>query len=137
MEGVLFALVIIAGVGFAVGYAAGWWLTQKKTGREIEKLKLDIRQASGAIVKDLASLRKEFNAERELLDLSLRDMREALLAEKGGKADQSDLRTCRDQMCSIYVNHYLPAITTYAESIAVLCGQPETRVRAKSELIPG
>jgi hypothetical protein len=137
LEPILFALVIVGGVGFAAGAVLGWWLTQKKTRREIEKIKLENRKASGDIVKELASLREKFIKERELVDLSIMQMRDTLLDEKDGKKTQIDLRACRDQMCSIYVNRYLPAITTYAESIAALCTQPDARVRATTELIPG
>ena len=137
LDPLLFALVIVGGAGFVAGCTLGWWLTQKKTRREIEKLTLENQKTSGEIVKDLAAHRDKFISERETLNLSLGEMREVLLAFKDGCKNALELRAYRDQMCSIYSNRYLPAITTYSESIAAQATRLEARVRAKTELIPG
>jgi hypothetical protein len=134
---ILFAAVIFGGAGFVAGYVVSWFHAQRKAQHEIEKIKLELRKASGDITKELASLRKEFIQERELVDLSLREIHQALIVEKEGKKNPAELRTCYDQMCSIYVNRYLPALTVYVESIAVLCTQPDSKVRAVTEIIPG
>jgi len=137
LEQVGFAVLAVIGLGFISGCGVGWFLTQRKTRKEIEQLRLANLKASGELVKDLAALRRDFITERELVDLSFRNMGEALRSFNAGKLSAIELRTCRDEMCSIYQNRYLPAFITYAESIAAVCEQPDTRVRAKTELITG
>ena len=137
LESVVFTLVAIGAVGFISGYAVGWWLTQKKTRSEIEKLKLENRKASGEILEKLTALRDDFFANRELVDLALRNMGEALREYNAGTKTKADIRACREEMCSVYQNRYLPKLTTYAESIAACCRQPDARIRAKTELIVG
>ena len=74
---------------------------------------------------------------RQNLDMAQQSMRDALIANKGGAANVEALRNCRDEMCNIYANDYLPALNAYLELIPKLVDEKEALVRAKSELIPG
>lgn len=61
----------------------------------------------------------------------------ALLADKAGAGNADALRRCRDEMCNIYQNDYLPAASDYAELIPRLVDAKEALIRAETELIPG
>ena len=137
LEPVLFALVIVGGAGFVAGASIVWWRNQKKTEVETQKLGLENKKTAGEIMKHLADNRAVFVSERQLFDLSLGQMRDSLLADKDGKKTPTELRSSRDEMCSIYSNRYLPALVTYSECIAAEATQVDARVRAQTELMPG
>ena len=61
----------------------------------------------------------------------------ALLADKAGAGNADALRRCRDEMCNIYQNEYLPAASDYAQLIPALVDAKEALIRAQTELIPG
>lgn len=120
-----------------VGYLIGWAVTLKKTKVQIQKLKEEARKASGENIEKLAQMRAAALDKRQNLDMAQQTMRDALLANKAGSANVEELRRCRDEMCNIYANDYLPALNAYLELIPRLVDEKEALVRAKSELIPG
>lgn len=130
----------LLGIGLGcvgVGYLIGWAVTLKKTKVQIQKLKEEARKASGENIEKLAQMRAAALDKRQNLDMAQQTMRDALLANKAGSANVEELRRCRDEMCNIYANDYLPALNAYLELIPRLVDEKEALVRAKSELIPG
>jgi len=130
----------LLGIGFAcvgVGYLIGWAVTLRKTTVQIEKLKEEARKASGENTEKLAQMRATALGKRQNLDMAQQTMRDALIANNGGSPNVQALRMCRDEMCNIYANDYLPALTAYLELIPRLVDEGESLIRAKSELIPG
>jgi len=130
----------LLGIGLVcvgIGYVIGWRVTVKKTRVEIEKLREEIRKASGENFDKLTQMRAAALDKRQNLDMAQHSMRDALLANNAGAANVNTLRNCRDEMCNIYANDYLPALLAYLELIPKLVDKREALVRAKSELIPG
>ncbi len=136
-EEYLFALICIGAPCFIVGYGMRWWTTQRKTNAETIKLEHEGRKAAGDNVEKLERFRNESNSKREILDLTLVNMRNALSANKEGTKNANALQSCRDEMCNVYANEYLPAVNTYVELIPKLVDPKEARLRAEIELIPG
>jgi len=120
-----------------VGYLIGWAVTLKKTKVQIQKLQEEARKASGENIEKLAQMRAAALDKRQNLDMAQQTMRDALLTNRAGSANVDELRRCRDEMCNIYANDYLPALNDYLELIPRLVDEKEALVRAKSELIPG
>jgi hypothetical protein len=131
----VFLWIGLGGVG--IGFAVGWGAALMKTKVEIKKLREDARKASGDNVERLAQVRDTANSKRQVLDMARQNMRDALLAGKGGADNTEALRLCRDEMCNIYQNDYLPAASDYAELIPRLVDTKEALIRAETELIPG
>lgn len=125
-----FAFVIIALLGFALGWLANMF----KTRSEINKLKAEIRTAKGTHLEKLAELRERSNSKRETLNLAMQTMRDAI-QDKNKTMEQ--LRAHRDEMCNLYEVEYVPSVQTYLEMIPALVDKTECWQRARSELIPG
>jgi hypothetical protein len=125
----------LAAIG--VGYALGWVVTVIKKNAQIAQIREDARRTSGENIEKLAQMRDAANSKHQILDMAQQNMRDALLASKGGANNVDKLRSCRDEMCSIYASEYLPALTNYLELIPRLVDRKEAMIRAQTELIPG
>ena len=131
----VFLWIGLGGVG--IGLVVGWGATVMKKNAEIKKLREDARKASGDNVQKLAQVRDAASSKRQVLDTAKQNMRDALLADRGGAGNATALRGCRDEMCNIYQNEYLPAASDYAQLIPALVDAKEALIRARTELIPG
>lgn len=125
----------LAAIGF--GYALGWVFTVIKKNAQIAQIREDARKTSGDNIAKLAQMREAANSKNQVLDMARQNMRDALLASKEGANNIDKLRSCREEMCSIYANEYLPALTNYLELIPRLVDRKEAMIRAQTELIPG
>lgn len=125
---------VIIGVG--IGYIIGWRVHLKKTRAESSEITERTRAASAENWTKLETLRKSVISKGQVLDMTQQNMRNALLANKEGANNTDALRMCRDEMCNIFQNEYLPALSGYAEMINRLVDSKEALFRAKSELIP-
>jgi len=124
-------------LGAVIGYVIGWFVTLQKTKVEISKIREEARKASGDNIEKLAQMRDAATSKRQVLDMAQQNMRDALLANNAGQNNVEKLRQCRDEMCGIYQNEYLPTVNTYVELIPRLSDKNEALIRAKTELIPG
>jgi hypothetical protein len=131
----VFVWIGLAGVG--IGGVIGWGLTARIKNAQIAKIREDARKASGDNMAKLAQMRDAANSKQQVLDMAKQNMRDALLAGKRGANNVDQLRSCRDEMCNIYANDYLPALTDYLELIPRLVDRQEATIRAQTELIPG
>lgn len=122
--------------GVAIGSVIGWGLTAIKKNAQIAQIREDTRKASGDNIAKLAQMRDTANSNQQVLDMARQNMRDALIANKGGANNVDKLRSCRDEMCSIYSNDYLPSLTNYLELIPRLVDKKEAVIRAQTELIP-
>lgn len=122
--------------GVAVGGVIGWGLAAMKKNAEIAQIREDARRASGENIAKLAQMRDTANSKQQVLDMAQQNMRDALLANKQGVNNVDKLRVCRDELCSVYSNDYLPALTNYLELIPRLVDKKEAMIRAQTELIP-
>ena len=107
-----------------------------KKNAQIAQLREDTRKASGDNVAKLAEARDAVISKQQVLDMAQQNMRDALLANKEGANNVDKLRSCRDEMCSIYSTDYLPVLTNYLELIPRLVDKKEALIRAQTELIP-
>ena len=130
---------VYLGIGIAsagVGFVVGWFAALLKTKAEITKIREDARKASGDNLEKLAQLRAAVISKGQVLDMCQQNMRDALLENQRGTDNLEKLRGCRDEMCNVYQNEYLPTATTYVEMIPRLVDRKEALIRARTELIP-
>lgn len=128
-EPVLAVGLVCVGAAFCVG-----WVIKAKV--DIGKTREEGRKVSGDNTEKLAELRAAAISKGQVLDMCLQNMRNALLENKRGVNNTENLRLCRDEMCNIYQNEYLPAAITYVEMIPRLVDKTEALIRARTELLP-
>lgn len=136
LEEHLFAVLIIFLLGGAFGGILGWLAAHRKMRAETEKLKQEALKATGENFEKLSQLRDKNRSDQESLDLSLVSLRDALSIKGHKKRNGDGLRSCRDEVCNIYANSYLPSLINYVEQIPCLVPSREARLRAKTELVP-
>jgi hypothetical protein len=71
--------------GVAIGSVIGWGLTAIKKNAQIAQIREDTRKASGENIAKLAQMRDIANSKQQVLDMARQNMRDALLASKGGQ----------------------------------------------------
>jgi len=104
---------------------------------QIAKIQEEARKGSGDNIEKLAQKRATANSKSQDLDMARRNMIEALRENKAGADNTAKLRSCREELCNVYQNDYLPATNDYVELIPCLVDKKEARIRAETELLPG